>query len=162
MRSVRVNVKMINLIRITFISLLLSTFAHAENKTAAEYICQGISSNTEKELCLSNASQLLNGSNRAITNRVSVENPSGWSSFFWPWIWWIFYYGFGLLIGFYIFRDAKSREWVFLRIRPILWLILAVFNPAITLLIYWAMHYSSFSRGYSDAMPSIKETQNDE
>jgi len=150
------------LLRIFIINLLLISFAYAANTTAPQYICGSISNNSEKELCLSKANQLLNDRNEAITNRVSIKNPSGALSFFWPWIWWIFYYGFGLIIGFYIYRDAKSREWVFLRIRPIFWLILAVFKPAITLLAYWIMHYSSFAKNYSDALPAKEETRNEE
>jgi hypothetical protein len=158
----RVNVKMKNLIRIFFISLLLTSFAHAENTTAAQYVCESISNKSEKELCISKANQLLNDSNRNITNRVAIKNPSGFFSFIWPWLWWIFYYGLGVIIGFHIYRDAKSREWLFLRIRPIFWLVLGVFKPVLTLLAYWLMHYSRFAMSYSDAMPPKEKTQNDE
>jgi len=151
-----------NLVQFIFISLLLVSAAHAEGTAASRYVCQDITNNTEKELCISKASQLLNDSSRAIANRSSVDNSSGWLMFLWSWGWWIFYYGFGLLIGFYIFRDAKSREWVFLRIRPIFWLLLAAFNPVLTLIAYWAMHYSRFAMSYSDTMPSIEETKNEE
>lgn len=69
----------------------------------------------------------------------------------WPLGWWIVYYGFGLLIGRYIYRDAKAREWIFLGIRPIWWGALALFEPAFGLLVYWALHYSRFAQSYQEA-----------
>jgi hypothetical protein len=139
------------------IILILSPAVHADNSGSAMYVCQGISDAKEKELCISRAEQTISDRNSAITSGASRGISLGWFSLFWPWAWWAFYYGFGLLIGLYLFRDSKSREWVFLGIRPILWLLLAVFNPGITLIAYWLMHYSRFALSYSEAITTIND-----
>ena len=89
----------------------------------------------------------------AFTGESSTTSRPG-LSFIWPFAWWIVYYGFGLIVGSYIYRDAKKRPWVFLGIRPIWWGLLAAFEPAIGLIAYWATHYSRLSQNYSEAMAS--------
>lgn len=139
------------------IFLLHSSTAYAEDSGAAMYICQGISDEKEQNLCISRATQTINDITRVVPSRESKGTSLGFFSILWPWAWWLLYYGFGVLIGLYLFKDSKSREWVFLGIRPILWLLLAAFNPGLTLIAYWLMHYSRFALSYSEAITSIKE-----
>jgi hypothetical protein len=142
---------------ITVILFLLSVIAQAEDSGVAMYVCQDISDAKERELCVSRATQTISDKNRVVSSRESSGVSLGFFSIFWPWAWWALYYGFGLLIGLYLFRDCKSREWVFLGIRPIIWLLLAVFNPGLTLIAYWLMHYSRFAMTYSEAKTSIND-----
>ena len=69
----------------------------------------------------------------------------------WPVGWWVVYYAFGLLIGRYIYRDARSREWTFLGVRPVWWGAMALFEPAFGILAYWAVHYSKLAQSYQEA-----------
>jgi hypothetical protein len=73
---------------------------------------------------------------------------------FWPVGWWVFYYAAGLVIGRYIYRDAKQRDWVFLGIRPGWWAIITLFDPAFGVLVYWAAHYSRLAQSYQEASGS--------
>ncbi len=139
--------------------LLISSIAQAENTSLAMYVCQGISNADEKELCISRATQTITDQSRVAKIHESAGISLGIFSVLWPWAWWVLYYGLGLLIGLYIFKDSKSREWVFLGIRPIFWLILAVFDPAIAIIAYWLLHYSRFSMSYSEAVTTIKDPQ---
>lgn len=146
--------KMIQIIITIF--LLFSSTAHAVDSGAAMYICQGISNEKEQNLCVSRATQTINDIGRVVPSRESKGMSLGFFSIFWPWAWWFLYYGFGILIGLYLFKDSKSREWIFLGIRPILWLLLAAFNPGLTLIAYWLMHYSRFSMSYSEAIATVR------
>jgi surface polysaccharide O-acyltransferase-like enzyme len=82
---------------------------------------------------------------------VKVSEGFPWVSMIWPAAWWVVYYAFGLLIGRYIYRDATEREWVFMGIRPVWWALLALFDPAFGLLVYWALHYSKLAQSYHEA-----------
>jgi hypothetical protein len=127
--------------------LLFSASSQAVDPSAAEHICSGVTDTSEQRQCLEKAA--------ATPQARDVTSPSerqSVSSFIWPVGWWIAYYGFGLLIGSYIYRDAAKRSWVFLRIRPIWWGLLAVFDPAIGLIAYWAAHYSRLSQNYDQAV----------
>ena len=124
--------------------LLLVASSQALDPSAAEHICSGITDTAEQRHCLEKAT--------TTPQARDGTSPQPLYSFIWPVGWWIAYYGFGLLIGSYIFRDAKKRSWVFLRIRPIWWGLLAVFDPAIGLIAYWAVHYSRLSQSYDEAV----------
>lgn len=139
------------------IILFISSAVHAEKSGLAMYICQDISDKTEKELCIDRATTTIRDKTNIITGSGSKGISLGFFSIFWPWAWWGLYYGLGFLIGLYIFKDSKSREWVFLGIRPIYWLILAVFDPAIGIIAYWLLHYSRFSMSYAEAITSVKD-----
>jgi hypothetical protein len=66
------------------------------------------------------------------------------------WGWWIAYYGLGLIIGTFIYRDAKAQRQRALNINPIWWCLLAVFDALLGLLVYWVLHHSSLRRNASD------------
>lgn len=140
------------------ILFLLSGIAQAEDSGVAMYVCQDVSDVKERELCINRATQTISDKTRVVSSRESNVVSLGFLSILWPWAWWILYYGFGFLIGLYLFKDSKSREWVFLGIRPILWLVLAVFDPAVAIIAYWLMHYSRFAMSYSEATTAIKES----
>jgi hypothetical protein len=88
----------------------------------------------------------------APTMAADSNVTSSWYSFIWPLGWWVAYYGFGLIIGSFVLRDAKNRIWLFLGIRPIWWLFLVLFDPALGLLAYWATQYSKLAQNYSEAI----------
>ena len=131
---------------------LLSSAVHAQapSTPAAAYICDGITNAAEHRQCLDKAGPLT----REPDSTAAKETPAPLSFLFQfgpVAIWWIIYYGFGLVIGRYIYLDAKKREWVFLGIRPVWWAILAIFDPALGLIAYWATHYSKFAQTYVEA-----------
>jgi len=128
-------------------SLLLAANSLALDPSTAEHICSGVSDIAEQRQCLERAAAT--PQSRDVT---SPSTPLLWTSFIWPVSWWIAYYGFGLLVGSYIYRDATKRSWVFLRIRPIWWGLLALFDPALGLIAYWAMHYSRLAQSYAEAV----------
>lgn len=63
--------------------------------------------------------------------------------------WWALYYGFGFIVGALVIRDARRRQWLALRIRPIIWGSMCVVDPVLGLLAYWAIHYSRLCPRYS-------------
>jgi hypothetical protein len=135
--------------------LLVSASVLGADLSLPEFICADVSEVSERAQCVERA--------RVVTRHDTA--PSGstvqWYSWFWPVGWWVIYYGFGLLIGRYIYRDAKRREWVFLGVRPILWAALALVDPAFGLLVYWATHYSKFAQSYHDATESPSSAASD-
>ena len=139
---------------ILVITLLISLSAQADTPNQALYVCQGISNHEEKELCISKATQIMDDR----TTTTTIHESLGVSiSMIWPWIWWGLYYILGFIIGLYLFKDSRSRDWVFLGIRPIIWLTLAIFQPVIAIIAYWLLHYSRFSMSYSEAVTTIKD-----
>jgi hypothetical protein len=116
-------------------------------------ICGGVSDASEFRQCMENAHTLL----RDEAER-STRNTPYWVSWIWPVGWWLVYYGFGLIIGGYVYRDAKKREWVFLGIPPIWWMVLILFDPALGILAYWAAHYSKLAQTYSEATAQDAKT----
>lgn len=119
--------------------------ADAADSSLANFICDPVTDAADREQCIERASVVT----RNETGKTSHELP--WVSMIWPVGWWIVYYAFGLLIGRYIYRDARAREWIFLGVRPIWWGVLALFEPAFGLLVYWAVHYSKFAQSYREA-----------
>ena len=138
------------------IILLISSAVQAEKSGLAMYICQDISNEKEKELCINRATQTISDNTSIVTGSGSKGISLGLLSIFWPWAWWVLYYGFGFIIGIYLFKDSRSREWVFLRIRPVYWLLFAVFSPGMAVIAYWLMHYSRFSMSYSEAIATVR------
>jgi len=132
---------------LVIVSLLFAASSQALDPSAAEHICIDVSDSAEQRQCLEKAAATPQA--RDVT---SPDTPSSGTSFLWPLGWWVAYYGFGLLIASYIYRDATKRSWVFLRIRPIWWGLLALFDPALGLIAYWATHYSRLSQSYTEAI----------
>jgi len=126
--------------------VLLSCSLQAADSSRAEFICAAVSNLTEREQCIDRASALL-GSENTASRRESLPLLS----MLWPVGWWVLYYGAGLLIGRYIYRDAKLRDWLFLGIRPLWWAVITLFDPAVGVLVYWAAHYSKFAQTYQEA-----------
>jgi hypothetical protein len=122
-----------------------SLAADAADSSIAEFICDPVTDTGQRGQCMERASI----ATRHDTVKVSEGLP--WFSMIWPVGWWVVYYAFGLLIGRYIYRDAKEREWLFLGIRPVWWTVLALFEPPFGLLVYWALHYSKFAQTYQEA-----------
>jgi hypothetical protein len=125
--------------------LSLSPGAHAADSSLANFICDSVTDVAARAQCVERASVVT----RHEAGKVAEGIP--WLSMVWPVGWWVVYYVFGLLIGRYIYRDARAREWVFLGIRPTWWGVLALFEPAFGLLVYWAVHYSKFAQSYHEA-----------
>jgi hypothetical protein len=137
------------------ISLSFGMTAYAADSSLANFICDPVTNVDDRAQCIERASVVT----RHDASKTSAGLP--WLSMVWPLGWWIVYYGFGLLIGRYIYRDAKTREWIFLGVRPVWWGALALFEPAFGLLVYWALHYSKFAQSYQEATavpaPSIPQ-----
>jgi len=127
------------------ICLSLCLGAHAANSSLANFICDPITDVADRTQCIERASVVT----RHEMGNISEGLP--WLSMVWPVGWWVIYYAFGLLIGRHIYRDAIAREWLFLGIRPIWWGVLALFQPAFGLLVYWAFHYSKFAQSHHEA-----------
>ncbi len=140
---------------LTIILLLTSTAAATAGSSGEEFICDGISIASERDQCHEKARIFTQGE----TNRKHSISMQSWFSFIWPVGWWVLYYSFGLILGIYIYRDAKRRDWLLLGIRPILWLMLIFFFPAEGLIAYWAAHYSRLSQNYSEATSSQDSKQ---
>ncbi len=125
--------------------LVLGFRADAADSSLADFICDPVTDAADREQCVERASVVT----RHDTDKISEGYPG--FSMIWPLAWYLVYYGFGLLIGRYIYRDARARDWIFLGVRPIWWGALALFEPAFGLLVYWALHYSKFAQSYSEA-----------
>lgn len=119
--------------------------AYAADSSLASFICDSVTDAGERAQCIERAAV----ATRHETSKISDGSP--WLSMIWPVGWWVVYYAFGLIIGRYIYRDARAREWVFLGIRPVWWAVLALFEPPFGLLVYWALHYSKFAQSYHEA-----------
>lgn len=117
----------------------------ASDSSLANFICDPVTDAADRAQCLERASVVT----RHEAGRTSERSP--WLSMVWPLGWWVVYYAFGLLIGSYIYRDARTREWIFLGIRPVWWGVLVFFEPPFGLLVYWAVHYSKFAQSYHEA-----------
>jgi hypothetical protein len=125
--------------------LAMSLAAHAADSSLANFICDPVTNAADRAQCIERAAVVT----RHDTAKISEGLP--WFSMIWPVGWYVLYYGFGVLIGRYIYRDARSREWVFLGVRPLWWAALALVEPAFGLLVYWAVHYSKFAQSYHEA-----------
>lgn len=134
-----------NRIVLLIAALLLSGAALAADAWRAEYICDAVSRPDERTQCIERAAAVTDDGSR------SAREGFSWLSMIWPLGWYFVYYAFGLLIGRYIHRDARHRDWVFLGVRPVWWAAVAVFEPAMGLLVYWAAHYSKFAQSYQEA-----------
>lgn len=128
--------------------LCLPLCAQAADSSIASFICEVVTDDREQAQCLERASAVTKGSS------TTDEGAPVWFSPLLSLVWWIVYYGLGLLIGWYLYRDARRREWIFLGIRPVWWAALALFQPAMGLLVYWALHYSKFAQNYYEATGS--------
>jgi hypothetical protein len=124
--------------------LSLCVRAHAADTSLANFICDPVADVGDRARCIERASVVT----RHETGKIS---QAPWLSMVWPLGWWVIYYAFGLLIGRYIYRDARAREWILLGIRPVWWGVLALFEPAFGLLVYWAVHYSKFAQNHHEA-----------
>jgi hypothetical protein len=118
----------------------------AADRSTADFICEVVTDGQERAQCIERATIVTR------QDRTTIhEGGLPWLSTTWAVSWWVLYYGFGLLIGRYIYRDAKQREWIFLGIRPAWWTAMALFQPAMGLLVYWALHYSKLAQSYHEA-----------
>lgn len=126
--------------------LLFVSAAHAVDSSAATFVCGAVADAVEHKECLERAAfATTHASEHSIKDVSAVRDTI---ATLWP-ITWVVYYGFGLLIACYIYRDASHREWAFLGIRPLWWAFLTVISPAMGLLVYWLMHYSRLAQNYS-------------
>lgn len=119
--------------------------AQAQNTSTAEFICSDVTDTLERKRCVDKAIEFTRGS----AANEATPATSGWVSF--SILSWIVYYGFGVIVGSFVYRDCGKREWLFLGIRPLWWAGLVVFNPALGVLAYWAVHYSRLAQTYLEA-----------
>jgi len=131
-------------IAVLFVGLFLNFAVFAAEVSLPEFICSDVSDASEYAKCVERAT-VATKQNAASSSRDAFS-----LSVLWPGVWWLVYYGSGLIIGGYIYRDAKRREWLVLGIRPFWWTVLTVFSPAFGVLVYWAVHYSKFAQSYPE------------
>jgi RsiW-degrading membrane proteinase PrsW (M82 family) len=124
----------------------VSAAAHATDSSAATFICGAVADAVEHKECMERAAFATTQASAhsikdvsAVLDTMATLRPIAW----------VVYYGFGLLIACYIYRDASNREWAFLGIRPLWWALLTVFSPVMGLLVYWLMHYSRLVQSYT-------------
>jgi hypothetical protein len=119
---------------------------HAADSSAGAFICAAVRDAGEHMECL-RRSELIAA--RAADH--STRDIAGALHLLWP-VGFAVYCMLGLIIARYIYRDAANRDWAFLGIRPIWWAALAVLNPAMGILVYWATHYSRLVQSYAEAV----------
>ncbi len=134
----------------------IATYEGSPGNGSLEDICKGISNVQEHVECLDRviaASSQFGASQAARAGEVRKEFlPAFWVFSFG---WWIAYYGFGIVIGLFVYRDARTRKWLVLGIKPMWWGLIPVFEPALGILAYWAMHYSTLARTFEEANGSV-------
>ena len=80
-------------------------------------------------------------------SRYSKENTRvTFSYMLFSWGVWIAYYLAGIIIGVFVYRDAKKREILALNIKPFWWAVITVIEPPLGVLAYWIIHYSSITK----------------
>ena len=115
--------------------------------------CVGSRAPTPSELC----SQIVEADARAScesqVTSARASSPSGGVGLFaalgigWLlYLWYAAYYVIGFVFARFVYVDAKRREWLAFRVRPLWWGALCVFDPAIGALVYWVLHYSRLAR----------------
>jgi len=129
------------------LALLAPSVTLGTENYPASFICGGVTDQSQHQDCVEKAKLFTEERN---SERPIKETPF-WMPWVWPVTWWLVYYGFALIIGGYVYRDAKKREWVFLGIKPVWWAVLVLFDPALGVLAYWAAHYSKLAQTYSEA-----------
>ena len=81
-----------------------------------------------------------------ITSSESTDNFYRHAFLSWlPYSFTFAYYGIGLIVGLFIFRDASQREWLAFKIKPFWWAAIVFIEPPLGILCYWIIHYSSFA-----------------
>ena len=128
-----------------FLGLFLAAPSVAADSYSATAICGHVSDVGERQECVDKATAIARLDQ-------SPKTVPAWFSFIWPVGWWVIYYGLALIIGLFVFRDARNRAWLFLGIRPVWWLFLVLFDAPLGLLVYWATHYSKLAQNYSEAL----------
>lgn len=96
---------------------------------------------TEKQL-----KELLSGSNT--TNSTAAKVSINFA--FLSWVFNILYQIVGIIIGVYIYKNAKRRQKLWGNLHPLIWAAIAIVDPALGLLAYWLIHYSKFSKASVD------------
>jgi hypothetical protein len=103
-------------------------------------VCAQISDASEKASCESQVTAI-----RPSTN-LGLVSAFGWL----PFLWYAAYYVMGIVFGRFVYVDARRREWLAFRVKPLWWAALCVFDPAMGALVYWVLHYSRLARrGYA-------------
>ncbi len=137
---------------ILFVSFMLISPADALDSRNATFVCAHISNQTERKECTERAAAARDGiaasSWEVIPSSITLVFAIAWP---------IIYFGIGLVVARYIYRDAKNREWVFLGIRPVWWAVLTAFQPVMGILTYWATNYSRLTRGYFESVSTNTE-----
>jgi hypothetical protein len=135
-------------------ALLLPLLAFASETTRASFICDGVTDAKQQHDCVTKAALFTEDRDSG----RSVKETPFWVSWIWPVGWWLLYYGLALVIGGYVYRDAKKREWLVLGIRPLWRLVLVLFDPALGVFAYWAAHYSKIAQSFAEATAQAAKT----
>jgi len=122
-------------------------------------ICDGFSIESERSACYT----------KVLEADARLSAPKGFRSkdefgfaigmFVLSYGWYALYFGFGLVVATFVYRDARRRPWLVLRLSPILWAGLALIDPPIAVLAYWAMHYSPLAKNLTEANNTIERAR---
>ena len=77
------------------------------------------------------------------------ESQFSVSYFVMSWGLYFAYYVVGIIIGVFIYRDARKQEALAMNVGPIWWAILTIMQAPLGVLAYWIIHHSKF-RNESD------------
>jgi hypothetical protein len=83
-----------------------------------------------------------------INTSKSVSNNDFWTHAFLSWLpysIYFAYYGLGLIIGIFVYRDASQRNTLAFNIKPFWWGTIVFLEPPLGVLCYWVIHYSTLS-----------------
>jgi hypothetical protein len=118
--------------------------------------CVGSRVPTPNELCAQISDESARSSCESAIVSARATSPGGTSSFTsislggFALIWYVAYYSIGFIFARFVYLDAKRREWLAFRVRPLWWGALCIFDPAVGALVYWVLHYSRLARrGYA-------------
>lgn len=59
------------------------------------------------------------------------------------WWWWVLYYGVGVIVGIFVYRDAKTRPKLAMNIRPFWWCAITILDAPLGVLVYWVSNHSN-------------------
>lgn len=76
---------------------------------------------------------------RISTQSIGIYTMMGWSLY-------IGYYLAGIVLGIFVYRDAKKQDNLAMGITPIWWAVMTALEAPLGVLAYWIIHHSSLIR----------------
>ncbi len=105
-------------------------------------VCADISDDVEQSICESRVAEYASRGRAGSASVGMAALGVAWL----PFLWYGLYYVTGFVFARFVYVDAKGREWLAFRIKPLWWGAVCVFDPAVGALLYWVLHYSRLAR----------------